>query len=251
MARAKNTDRAEARRRYREQQRATEAGEQPTSLMDVQPAAPPPSSSGSIFGSIRMPDVRADIRALPGMIASNRKLWLPFLLLIVSFVLAVALTKELLPDSIGSIAALYVQLTLPPTSLFVFFLGGFLAPRGSWLVGAVLGLFDGVLWSLLFVISPKAEIDGSAGSPTTAGGNPTDYLSVIALAVGIGILAGGFAAWYRAFLRQSQERAAANRAARERAAKEKAKEQERAAREAQRQAAAEARSAGKGDAKKG
>jgi hypothetical protein len=204
-----------------------------------------------MFGSLRMPDVRGDIRVLPRMLATNRKLWIPFILLLVSFVLALAVTNALLPDTISSIAALYVQLTLPPTSLFVFFLGGFLAPRASWLVGAVLGIVDGVLWSLLFVISPKAEIDGSAGSPTTAGGAVTDYVSVIALAIGIGILAGGFAAWYRAFLRQSQERAAANRAARERAAKEKAKEQERAAREEQRRASAEARSSSRGGTTKG
>ena len=198
-----------------------------------------------------MPDVRGDIRALPGLLASNRRLWIPFILLIVSFVLAVALTNELLPDTLGSAAGLYVQLTLPPTSLFVFFIGGFLAPRASWLVGAVLGLLDGILWSALFVIAPKAEVAGSAGSPTAAGGSATDYLSVIALAVGIGVPAGGFASWYRAFLRQSQERAAANRAARERAARDKAKEQERTAREEQRRAAAEERAAKSSGAKKG
>ena len=48
-------------------------------------------------------------------------------------------------------------------------------------------LFRSILWSALFVIAPKAEVAGSAGSPTAAGGSATDYLSVIALAVGIGV----------------------------------------------------------------
>ena len=48
------------------------------------------------------------------------------------------------------------------------------------------------------------------------------------------LIAAGFAAWYRAFLRQSQERAKANRIAREQQMRAKAKEQERVAKEEQR-----------------
>ena len=60
-------------------------------------------------------------------------------------------------------------------------------------------------------------------------------LQTYAMGLFIGILAGGFASWYRRFLRSSQERAAANRAQKEREQAEKAKEQARADREALRQ----------------
>jgi hypothetical protein len=50
----------------------------------------------------------------------------------------------------------------------------------------------------------------------------------------VGILAAGFAAWYKRFLRSSQERAKANRALREQEQARKAKEQARADKQAAR-----------------
>ncbi|CAN5497809.1 hypothetical protein BH24CHL9_BH24CHL9_10660 [soil metagenome] len=52
----------------------------------------------------------------------------------------------------------------------------------------------------------------------------------------MGIIAAGFASWYRTFLRSSQERARTNRAAREREQALKAKEQARADKAAVREA---------------
>lgn len=243
MARAKNTDRAEARRRYREQQRAET--ETPESGLEAEAiAAPLPTATGSMRSAMRMPNIREDLRIVPGMMLRTRKLWIPVVALLVAFLLAVALESgafATLPDGVVQAAAIYVQLTLPPTALFVFFLGGFLAPRASYLVGALLGLLDGILWSLLFLIVPNAQIE----DPSRATG-PGDFLSIIFLAVLIGTAAGGFAAWYRNFLRSSQERARINRIQRDQEAKVKAKEKEKADREAQRKAAAEARAAGSG-----
>ena len=106
--------------------------------------------------------VTGHIHLIAGVIASLIGM------LVVSFVLAVLLsqtttnadgtvTSNVFPSGIEGIVSLYVELTLPPTALFVFFIGGFLAPRSSYLVGATLGLLDGILWSLLFVISPAAQ----------------------------------------------------------------------------------------------
>ena len=246
MARAKNTDRAEARRRHRELTRVDEPQLEEFDTIDVTP----PQSAG-LRGMFRMPDIRDDARAFPGMLAHSPKLWIPFGMLALAFVLAVLLTQgittmvngvetfqsSIFPSGVESLVSLYVQLTLPPTALFVFFIGGFLAPRASYLVGALLGLVDGVLWSLLFVLSPGAQPDAPGRLV-----QPSDVVAIIVVAVFVGILAASFASWYRNFLRSSQERARQNRAAREQHQKVKARDDAKAARDAQRQAGAASRS---------
>ena len=89
-------------------------------------------------------------------------------------------------------------------------------------------------------MAPTATQQDGTPAPT-----PTliDLLLVIGVAILFGTLGAGFAAWYRNFLRQSQERARQNRMAREQQAKVKAKEDARKEREAQRQATATARQA--------
>jgi len=246
LARAKNTDRAEARRRTREQQRVADASldQLDDDDLDTMDASEPQASG--LRGMFRMPDIREDLRTFPGMLAHSPKVWIPFVMLIVSFVLAVLLTQgttipggtftSIFPTGIEGIVSLYVELTLPPTALFVFFIGGFLAPRSSYLVGATLGLLDGILWSVLFLISPSAQ-PGAAGRLV----QPSDIVAIILVAMFVGILAAGFASWYRNFLRSSQERARQNRMAREQQQRVKAKEDARAARETQRQASSGAR----------
>jgi len=258
LARAKNTDRAEARRRTREQQRAVEV--QPNVLTtDATTVAVDagPSVGTSMRSSLRMPNVLEDLRALPGMILHTPKVWIPFIALLVSFILAMLLPRSttifigpgqfgtvlgttILPSGTDTIAALFVQLTLPPTALFIFFIGGFLAPRASYLVGALLGLVDGIFWAIFQLSAGSAADDTSGGLGATS---ISDVVAIVFFAMVIGILAAGFAAWYRNFLRQSQERARANRASREAQRRAKAKEDEREAKEDQRKAATEARDA--------
>jgi len=258
LARAKNTDRAEARRRTREAQRAAEPQDDViTSDATAVAADPGPSLGTSMRSSMRMPNIREDLRIVPGMILRTRKVWIPFIALFAAFIVAMLLsatrttsvivggtqvsvvTSQIIPEGLDRIAALFVQLTLPPTALFVFFIGGFLAPRASYLVGAILGLIDGVLWSIYVFTAPTASTDGFQTNSFT------DVFAIIFIAVMIGTLAAGFAAWYRNFLRSSQERARANRAAREQQTRAKAKEDERKAKEDQRKAAMEAREAAK------
>jgi hypothetical protein len=233
LARAKNTSRAEARRKYREQVRAV--GPEAATIDDEISIPEPAPARTSMF---QMPNVREDLRILPGMLRTNRKLWIPFALLGVSFVLALAWIQGLVPTDLAWFVSLVVEMLLRPTGLFVFFIGGFLAPRASWLVGAVLGLVDGILWSLLGFLVPGTTVqpDGQVASGAAPIG-VADVFAYIAIAVVVGILAAGFAAWYRNFLRQSQERARQNRIVRDQQRAQKAKEDARAAREAQRQGA--------------
>ncbi len=226
MARAKNTDRAEARRKYREQVRAVDPG---TELDEIVEPAPEPSRP-SMF---RMPDFREDIRLLPQMFRTRRLLWLPFVLLFVTFLFALLWIQGVLPADLGWLVSLAVELLLRPTGLFVFFIGGFLAPRASYLVGAILGLVDGILWALLgflvpgSTVTPEGQLE-TTGSPLTV----ADAVVFIMVAVVVGILAASFAAWYRNFLRSSQERARQNRIARDQERAAKAKAEAKAARTA-------------------
>ena len=224
MARAKDTSRAEARRRHRETQRVET---DPVELED-ELIAPAPVTSGR--PSFKLPDVRGDLAALPSVFRSRPLVFIPFVMLIVAFLLELVRQKGWLPaGAIGDIALLYIQLTLPPTALFVFFIGGFLAPRASWLIGGLLGALDALLITLLVLINPEEQLEGSGITEVAQG-----LVPLWGIAIAVGILAAAFAAWYRSFLRSSQERARANRAARDRdqaiAAKEQAKKDKAAAR---------------------
>jgi len=224
VARAKDTSRAEARRRHRETQRVET---DPVELED-ELIAPAPVTSGR--PSFKLPDVRGDLAALPSVFRSRPLVFIPFAMLVVAFVLELARQRGALPaGAIGDMALLYIQLTLPPTALFVFFIGGFLAPRASWLIGGLLGALDALLITLLVLINPEEQLQGSGITEVAQG-----LVPLWGIAIAVGILAAAFAAWYRSFLRSSQERARANRAARDRdqaiAAKEQAKKDKAAAR---------------------
>jgi hypothetical protein len=236
--RPKNTSRVEARRRHREEQREVEV--EPIELEETA-EAPPMPTRGSMFA---MPNVVDDIKALP-MVFRKPLVWLPFGLLAATFVLSVALINGVLdelPEMAINGISLYINLTLHPTSLFIFFIGGFLAPRASYIVGGMLGVLSATVWTVVMTIATDTMREQYADTllTTTAEGEIIGLtneaiLQTYAMGLVIGILAGGFASWYRRFLRSSQERAAANRAQKEREQAEKAKEQARADREALRQ----------------
>jgi hypothetical protein len=230
LARAKNTTRAQARRKYRDQVRAAGAEVLPLDDEVVEPLDEPQRPS-----MFRMPDIRADLRSLPEMFRTRRLLWLPFVMLFVTFFAALLWIQGVLPTDMGWLVSLAVELLLRPTGLFVFFIGGFLAPRASYLVGAILGLVDGILWALLGFLVPGSTVgaDGqveATTSPLTLG----DAVVFVMVATVVGILAASFAAWYRNFLRSSQERARQNRIAREQERAAKAKAEAKAQRQAAR-----------------
>ena len=240
--RAKNTSRAEARRRFREEQRdEDDPGDGLTATSAGQEA--PPQQSGGRAG-IAMPNVLEDIKALP-QVFRKPLVWLPFGLLLLTFVLSVALINGMLdglPAPVRDVIVLYISLTLHPTTLFIFFIGGFVAPRASYLVGGMLGLLSGFFFMAVVVLSNEtassAELDSVLS--TTAEGAPAVTaelaLQTIGLGLVIGVFAGGFAAWYRRFLRSSQERARVNRMQREQEQARKAKEQARADKQTAREA---------------
>ncbi|CAN5824744.1 hypothetical protein BH20CHL5_BH20CHL5_07460 [soil metagenome] len=227
MARAKNTARAEARRRNRQARTLVTAGaDQAAEVATEEVAEPAPRRR------FALPDVRGDLRALPRMLLTRKRLWIPFLLVIVAFVAGMAGNRQLLPAALVEPAAIYLELVLLPQSLIVAFLAGFLAPRGSYLVGFLLGLLTGPLFSI-YAWDAIGTRDALEGTPPETG---LTFEMILAQAtfqgVVYGTLGAGFASWYRGFLRSSQERGRQNRIAREQQSLQRRKEAEREARRA-------------------
>jgi hypothetical protein len=246
LARAKNTDRAEARRRFREARsaelaalRANASDADDEELTDAVTGRPivraevaeeePKRSSRPAF---KLPDIRRDLADLPKLFRERRLLYVPFVLLLLAFVLGMALTQGAITDpQLTQIIATFVQFTLPPSSLLLFFLGGFIAPRSSYLIGLLLGILDGVLYELLLISTPGVRIVAESNPADTS----TIQLTATSIAVGIvyaiiiGTVGAAFAAWYRNFLRSSQERARQSRLDREAKARAAQKLEARAA----------------------
>lgn len=222
MARAKNTSRAEARRRARAAMRQERevAEREAIEEQEAEPAAEP-SPRPSFF---RPPRFREDLRLLPHILLSRRLMALPPLMLLLGFIFTMV-GGQLAEDAGGipvrTLADLYVQLFFLPPALLTFFLAGYIAPRASYMVGALLGMLNGVLWAIIVLVgdaSPSEPLTDPQADATVVIG----YLFL--LNVGYGTFAAAFAAWYRDFLRRMQEQGRARRTERE--AKERTKRRE-------------------------
>ena len=214
--RPKDTSRVEARRRYREETRVAEASPEGDGATLADASTSPPDEATKRPG-FALPNVVEDIKALP-QVFRKPLVWLPFGLLLLTFVLGFAYVKgalEGLPTAALDVIALYVNLTLHPTTLFIFFIGGFLAPRASYLVGGMLGVLSGAFFAAMLAVpsTPAEYANLSQLTGAVQGSIPQASLELamqtIALGAVIGVFAGGFASWYRRFLRSSQERAKA------------------------------------------
>lgn len=205
MARAKRTDRADARRRYRATQAPVEDPD--AEVADERAAAPVavPAGGGGLMGmlgGIRMPNVREDLLAMPQVVRTTPILWGAFGLGLVA--IAAGLT---FPGDNSSVTSLVLQLFIFAPGIPVL-VGGFVAPRGAWLVGGVLGLMQA-----LGLVAFNARF-----APTVI--ESATVSTALIQGVVFGILFGGLAGWYRRWLRTMSARNAAVRA-------EKAKQQRR------------------------
>lgn len=165
------------------------------------------------------------------MFRERRLLWLPVLVLLVGFGLTYALVNQLIPEALTDAAFFFVYFLFIPQALFTFFVGGFLAPRAGYLVGFVLGLLNGGLWAVLALGFGIGYIPDSGQIGILPVEERADFSTgYIVIAVIYGTLAAAFAAWYRGFLRQMQERGRQRRAEREAQDRAKRRDERRAAR---------------------
>ncbi|HXX60897.1 MAG TPA: hypothetical protein VEI48_06375 [Candidatus Sulfotelmatobacter sp.] len=213
MARAKRTARADARRRYRAAQApaADTEDDAPASRDVAQPAVSTGGGLLGMFGGVHLPDFRGDLLAMPDVVRTTRTLWAAFALGLVA--VAAGLTFPLNdPGLTGLVLPLFIQ--APGIPVLV---GGFVAPRGAWLIGGVIGLLQALgLLAAIYRSTPGA-IDGS------------EVLVALVSGAVLGTLFGGLAAWYRRWLRTMGAR---NAAAREERAKQQRRDAKRSARPA-------------------
>jgi hypothetical protein len=205
VARAKNTDRAEARRRYR----AATAAEVESDATAVPAAAVPRSARPSgapqapaepvrragVVEAFRLAakpaDVREDIRALPRILRTEPKVWLaPGLVVVGGIILVIPSLGE------SSIGRLLTGLLIFPQPLIPYFLGGMLVSRGAWLVGLLTGVLAGVI-SVVYVVT----VSTTGASGITDAQKTEALLYVIVVSPLFGLATGAFAGFYRRFLR--------------------------------------------------
>ena len=230
MARAKNTDRAEARRRYRAAT-ATEVESDATSVpaaaiprdarasgaSGASKAAAEPVRRAGIVESFRLAarpaDVRGDIRALPRILRTEPRVWLaPGLVVLGGIILIVPQLGE------SSIGRLITGLLIFPQPLIPYFLGGMLVSRGAWLVGLLTGVLAGILSTVYILTASSTGLSGISESQRSDA-----LLYVVVVSPLFGLATGAFAGFYRRFLRiaspAQQQRKAASKSQRSTATK--------------------------------
>ena len=209
MARAKQTNRAEARRRYRQATQPADpstddvaeaplaAAARPASAKPAAPAGPQrPGFLAAFRGAYHPARPREDLRALPSLVTH----W--SFLAGVGLVLFGAIVAYAVPGYTGSAFA-WELLVLPGSALAPQLVAGFFAKRASYLLGLLIGLFQGIVFTVFltqFASRLGTELPaGSLGNLLT--------LSFVTGPVS-GALFAAAAAWYRRFLALSSPRRA-------------------------------------------
>jgi hypothetical protein len=213
VARAKQTDRAEARRRYRQT-----SGQEPAEGTDggaeldygerkpggSKPAPAARSESKSPSGRVgffdafrqayRPPRIREDLRTLPTTLRSRGFLAAMGLIVVGAGVVLA------FPNYTGSQFA-WQLLVFPGSALAPQLVAGFFAPRASYLLGLLTGIAQGVVFSIVLT-----QFGDRLGSPLPAD-QIGSLLSVSFVSGPIyGALFAAAAAWYRRFLSMSSAR---------------------------------------------
>jgi hypothetical protein len=206
VARAKRTERAVARRRYRAATATDPATE------DFENDAPPSNaarSSSSSAGrstpaatpgrvgfvdafkqSIRPLHVREDLAALPWIAVHTKALWVPLLITILSTIVTAATGAT---DMVTGL--LFTYFVVFPAIGGVF-IAGFLAPRASWLAGMIVGLVSAICYVAL-------GLSGRLPTPFAEQFNVNTTGAAVSAFIYSPIMGGFFAAaaaWYRRFL---------------------------------------------------
>ena len=214
MARAKQTDRAEARRRYRQamqQEPAEEGLEEPADeaadsaaakasrgRQPARPAAQQPARPGitSAFRNAYRPaNIREDLAMLPKLLR-HWSLYVPILMIVGGAVVAYTFWNY----TGGQLA--WQVLVLPGSGFGLpQLVAGFFAPRASYLLGFIVSIVQGIAGAILVL-----QLASVLGTPF-----PSDQMGTLLTQSFIagpltGTLFASAAAWYRRFLALSSPR---------------------------------------------
>lgn len=222
MARAKSTERANARRRYRaattETPNVEVAGEAPgipdaalpREQRDRRPSgsAPdvPPSVRAGFMTSLRAAagpvDIRGDLRAFPSVVLRSKAALVPGLIVVGTSV------AMMMPDlAANQFVQMAGNVVLQPPPMIIAFLAGMLAPRGAWLLGGLAALGAGLAWVLVVTVTTDVLITALGFTYEVTTEQELAYAqNVLITAPVFGIAVGAFAGFYRRFLNMSAPR---------------------------------------------
>jgi hypothetical protein len=207
VARAKRTDRAEARRRYRaetaeidgedtsEDDAAAVSSPTDTKRPAARPAAMPAGRIGigaAFRQSIHPLDVRADLAALPWLATHTKALWVPVLVTVAASV------AVLFTGGSDVISAFFFAYFVQTPAIGGVFIAGFLAPRASWLLGIIVGLVSALGYTTYVLVVASRTVP--APDPDLV---RTTIISSFVLSPVMGAVFASGAAWYRRFLQLS------------------------------------------------
>ena len=214
MARAKRTDRTEARRRTRAEQAAvtsegatlaTAGATSDGSTAASKPGQPPrPSITAAFRGSFRQAHVADDLRALPRLLI-HWSFWGPALATVaagaVFIVYAQSAQAGQPADTVGSLAVLALQMfVFPlPAPAGSSFIAGFGAPRASWLIGILIGVIAATMYAAVLYLTPTALLLDFGMISASANVQDTALTGFLVAPIGASLFASA-AAWYRRFL---------------------------------------------------
>ncbi len=220
MARAKRTERSEARRRYRA---ATAGVAAEDDVLDA-PAVPaaalprssrdrrPASSAGAVaatpgragfLGALRSAagpvDLRGDLRALPSIILRSRAGWVPGAVILAT---SVALMIPALASN--QLVVMAGNVILQPPPMIIAFLAGMLAPRAGWLMGGLMSLLAGISYVIVVTVNTDVLVTPLGFTYVVTSEQKIAYaMNVLITAPMFGIAVGAFAGFYRRFLNMS------------------------------------------------
>ncbi len=213
LARAKQTDRAEARRRYRQTQADPPADDAPEldfgeRRTDIGAKAKATTSSGgspsgrmgigAAFRAAYHPaHVREDLRLLPVLVRSRA------FLAGAGLVLAGGAVYAAFPRMTGGQLA-WDLLVLPSSALVPQLVVGFFAPRASYLLGLMVGILQAGIYAVLLPTFVAVAIE--LGATVTADQVQSSRVSGLLNGPVVGLLFASMAAWYRRFLSLSSPR---------------------------------------------
>jgi hypothetical protein len=217
VARSKRTDRAEARRRYREylahiEQEEAQGGEldedattRPAARVAEKSPAPRPGQRMGFFpaikGAMRPVHYVEDLRFTPKLITGSPAIWLPTLIAIACAALAIPRLSGATIESARE--DFVIQITVgfalnPYMPMLPALIAGFFAPRASWLAGAIVSFVTTVAYVVTLVAGANGlATDGKALSSTEA---VVYAVSLMTLSLPLGALLAAFSAWYKRFL---------------------------------------------------
>ena len=218
MARAKRTERADARRRYRvatdgaPDDVVVDSGTIPAAAVPrdqrdrrpsgTAPGAPPPPNPrflGSLRAAAGPVDIRGDLRAFPSIVLHSKAALIPGAIIVgTTFAMMIPALAA------NQFVVLAGNVILQPPPMIIAFLAGMLAPRAAWLMGGLAGLASGIAYVLVVTVNTDVLMTPLGFTYLVSADQKLAYAQNVLLTAPVfGVAVGAFAGFYRRFLNMS------------------------------------------------